>query len=59
MKNPDGTPLGDSLDDNAMASVSEDLDAEYFNWKEEEGEAADAPKDDKKKKGRFGSFFSK
>ncbi len=57
--NPDGTPLGDSLDENAMASVSEDLDAEYFNWKEEEGEVADAPKDDKKKKGRFGSFFSK
>ena len=57
--NPDGTPLGDSLDENAMASVSEDLDAEYFNWKEEEGGAADAPKDDKKKKGRFGSFFSK
>lgn len=57
--NPDGTPLSDSLDDNVASSVSDDLDAEYFNWKEEEGESGDTPREDKKKKGRFGSFFSK
>lgn len=57
--NPDGTPLSDSLDDNVASSVSDDLDAEYFNWKEEEGETNDTSKEDKKKKGRFGSFFSK
>lgn len=57
--NPDGTPLSDSLDDEAMASMSDDLDAEYFGWKESEESENTTSEPEGKKKGGFGSFFSK
>ena len=57
--NPDGTPLGDSLGEEASASLSDDLDAEYFGWKENEENATSKSEDKSKKKGGFGSFFGK
>ena len=57
--NPDGTPLGDSLDDDAIASMSDDLDAEYFGWKDSEGVDSKPSETEGKKKGGLGSFFSK
>lgn len=57
--NPDGTPLGDSLGEDAAVSLSDDLDAEYFGWKENEEASEPAPEEKGKKKGGFGGLFGK
>ena len=57
--NPDGTPLGDSLGEDAATSLSDDLDAEYFGWKESEEASEPAPEEKGKKKGGFGGLFGK
>lgn len=57
--NPDGTPLGDNLGDDALASMSEDLDNEYFDWKDTEETGDASSQGEGKKKGGLGSFFGK
>ncbi|MCR4611101.1 MAG: hypothetical protein K5644_04300, partial [Lachnospiraceae bacterium] len=53
--NPDGTPLSDNMPEDMEVSLSDDLDAEYFNWKDTEDTQAEET--DKKKKGGIGSIF--
>ena len=65
--NPDGTPLevgieretmNGMLDEDAASNLSDDLDKEYFGWKEAEDMNSSSEKHSKKK-GGFGSFFGK
>ena len=60
--NPDGTPLPTGIEEETFGELSDDLDSEYFGWKENGGEEAPAP--DKasgvdKIKGGISSIFGK
>ena len=61
--NPDGTPLDTNLDANiegeAMVSMSDDLDAEYFGWKENGQTEQDSGEGAGGFKGAIGSIFGK
>ncbi len=52
--NPDGTPLETNLSDDEIAAMQNDLDNEYFDWKDE----GEEEKETSSKKGGF-SFFGK
>ncbi len=60
--NPDGTPLPSGIEEETMASLSDDLDSEYFGWKEAGGEsdpASDKVSGVDKIKGGISSIFGK
>lgn len=60
--NPDGTPLPSGIEEETMASLSDDLDSEYFGWKEnggEEGPTPDKASGVDKLKGGISSIFGK
>ena len=65
--NPDGTPLEENLTEEAINDMSDDLDAEYFGWKEGDDtgetyadvEGASQSDNTDKKNGVFGALFGK
>ncbi len=57
--NPDGTPLDTSIEEETLASMSDDLDAEYFGWKEGEDNNNAGSEAEGGIKGAIGSLFGK